>query len=175
MESEPERLAIGRPNCQIRSTTSRWEETEMSEAGTALIMGVGDGLGLSLARRFAAGGHAIAMVSRDKDRMQPFADEITQAGGTAIAYAADTTDQDAVIATFDQAEQQLGPIDVAIHNVNGRVVKSILEMEGPEFEGQWRAVCLGGLYVGREAAKRMLPRGQGSIFFTGGRGSRGGG
>lgn len=144
----------------------------MANPGTALIMGVGEGLGVALAKRFAAGGHAIAMVARDRDRLLPLADEISKTGAKVAAYSADTTDQDAVIAAFDQAETELGDIDVAIHNVNGRVVKSILEMEGPEFEGQWRAVCLGGMYVGREAAKRMVPRGAGSIFYTGGRGSR---
>lgn len=45
-------------------------------------------------------------------------------------------------------------------------------MESAEFEGIWRVSCLGGMIVGREAAKRMVARGQGTILFTGGRCSR---
>ncbi|MDA0240213.1 MAG: SDR family NAD(P)-dependent oxidoreductase, partial [Proteobacteria bacterium] len=133
---------------------------------------VGPGLGIALCDRFAAAGYNIAMISRDAANLEPFVEQVTKTGATATAYTADVTDQDAVIAAFDAAENDLGPVDIAIHNISGRVVKSILEMEGAEFEAQWRACCLGGLYVGREAAKRMLPREQGSIFFTGGRASR---
>lgn len=144
----------------------------MAEGKTALIAGVGPGLGIALCDRFAAAGYNIAMVSRDAANLEPLRTQLSDREVAIQAYSADVTDQDAVIAAFNAAESELGPVQIAIHNINGRVIKSILDMEGPEFEGQWRACCLGGLYVGREAAKRMLPRKHGSIFFTGGRASR---
>ncbi|MBT6289888.1 MAG: SDR family oxidoreductase, partial [Rhodospirillaceae bacterium] len=63
-------------------------------------------------------------------------------------------------------------IDLALYNVNGRTVKELTELSIDDFENSWRALCLGGFIMGREAAKRMLPRGAGSIFYTGGRGAR---
>jgi NAD(P)-dependent dehydrogenase (short-subunit alcohol dehydrogenase family) len=144
----------------------------MSDPGTAIITGVGPGLGGALARRFAAAGHKVLMVSRNPDRLSPIADEITGAGGTARAHGADATDEAQVAELFDAAEKDFGPVEVAIHNAGFRIVKSILEMEADEIEGNWRNCCLGGFLVGREAARRMVSRGRGTILFTGGRGSR---
>jgi NAD(P)-dependent dehydrogenase (short-subunit alcohol dehydrogenase family) len=79
----------------------------------------------------------------------------------------DGTDEPAVVNLMNEVEDELGPIGVAIYNASQRVVKSILEMESAEFEGAWRVSCLGAMIVGREAARRMVPRGHGSILFTG--------
>ena len=59
-----------------------------------------------------------------------------------------------------------------MHNVNGRVVKDLLDLTVADMEGQWRAICLGGFLTGREAARHMMPRGRGSIVYIGGRGGR---
>lgn len=144
----------------------------MADQGAAVIVGVGSGLGIALCRRFAAAGHPIAMVAREADRLQSFAGELEATGAQVKAYPADATNEEAMITLFDAVENELGPVNIAVHNVNGRVVKSILEMESGAFEDMWRSVCLGGMHTGREAARRMVGRGQGSIFFTGGRGSR---
>ena len=139
----------------------------MKESGSVLVVGVGDGLGASLCRRFAGAGHAVAMAARHAGKLAPIAEGIAAAGGTARAYAVNGTDEPAVVNLMDEVEDELGPLGVAIYNASQRVVKSILDMERPEFEDAWRGSCLGGLLVGREAARRMVPRRQGSILFTG--------
>ena len=139
----------------------------MNEPGSVLVVGVGSGLGASLCRRFAAAGHTVAMAARDAAKLAPIAEGIAAAGGTARAYAVDGTDEAAVVDLMDQVEDALGPIEVAIYNASQRVIKSILDMESAEFEGAWRGSCLGGMLVGREAARRMARRGHGSILFTG--------
>ncbi len=139
----------------------------MKEPGCVLVVGVGSGLGASLCRRFAGAGHVVAMAARDAGKLATIARGITAAGGTARAYAVDGTDAPAVVQLMDEVEDELGPIGVAIYNASPRVVKSILDMESAEFEGAWRVSCLGAMIVGREAARRMVPRGQGSILFTG--------
>jgi NAD(P)-dependent dehydrogenase (short-subunit alcohol dehydrogenase family) len=145
----------------------------MSDNGSAVIIGVGPGLGAALSRRFAAGGLKVAMAARGgAEKLDPIVKEIEDAGGTARAFAVDATDEDAVKGLFDAAEADLGPVAVAIHNAGFRIVKPILEMEADDIVGNWRSCCLGGFLVGREAARRMVPRGVGSILFTGGRGSR---
>ncbi len=139
----------------------------MAEPGTFLVLGVGPGLGASLGRRFARAGHPVALASRGKDKAEAVAAEITAAGGTARTYAADGTREDDVAALVDAAEQDLGPLEIAVYNASGRAMGGILELEVDVFEDAWRKACLGGMILGREAARRMVPRQYGSIFFTG--------
>lgn len=134
---------------------------------SAIVLGVGPGLGAALARRFARAGYGVALASRNSDRIQPFVAEIIAAGGIARAYTTDAADGGAVQALAAHVEGELGPLDVAIYNASGRVRKSILDLEADEFESAWRRTCLGGFFLGREAARRMVARGRGSILFTG--------
>lgn len=144
----------------------------MADAGTAVIVGVGTGLGAALCRRFAKAGHGIAMAARKADKLGSLVDEIVSGGGRAKAYAVDATEEEEVIGLFTAAENDLGPAVVAVYNAGARVHKSFLDLEAGEFERVWRTSCLGGMLTGREAARRMVEQGSGTILFTGGRGSR---
>jgi NAD(P)-dependent dehydrogenase (short-subunit alcohol dehydrogenase family) len=144
----------------------------MADLGSVVVVGVGPGLGAALARRFAAAGHHVALVSRNGENLQFLADEINGADdGSATIYAADAADEAAMVQMFATVEDELGPIEVAVHNAGGRFLKEVVETSTAEFEALWRTSCLGALHTGREAARRMIPRGKGSILFTGGRGS----
>lgn len=139
----------------------------MADQGSCVVVGVGPGLGGAVAKRFAAGGHAVAMASRNPERLAPLVAEIEQAGGTAKAYRADATAEDDVVALFEAAESDLGPAGVAVFNASGRVRKPITDIEAQEFIDAWMRGCFGGFLVGREAARRMQPRKAGTILFTG--------
>lgn len=139
---------------------------------TAVVVGAGPGLGAALARRFAEGGYNIALVARNADRLAPLAKELEGKKVKAKAYALDASDEAKVKAMFSAAEAELGPIAFAVHNVNGRVVKDLLDLSVADIEGQWRAICLGGFLTAREAARHMIPRKAGTIAFIGGRGGR---
>ena len=138
-----------------------------SNPGTCIIVGVGPGLGAALARRFAAAGHGVAVAARNSDKLASVVDEITAAGGSAKAYACDATSESSVAALFEAAEADLGAIDVAIYNASGRARGPIAETTLGEFTDAWERCCLGGFLVGREAARRLGPKGSGSILFTG--------
>jgi len=139
---------------------------------TALIVGAGPGLGTALAKKFAAEGYDLALAARNLDRVSQLAAELNKGGVTAKAFKADVTDEGSMTALFADVEKSVGPIAVAVHNVNGRVVKDLLDLTVAEMESQWRTICLGGFLTGREAARHMLPRGAGSIVYIGGRGGR---
>ncbi len=145
----------------------------MSGTETAVIVGVGPGLGASLGRRFAREGMQVALAARRRERIEPFAAEIGPLGGSGMAYACDATDEAQVRALFDSVERDFGVPDVVVFNASGRVRKSVVDIEVAEFEQAWRQACLGGFVVGREAARRMLPRAEsergtrGTILFTG--------
>lgn len=139
--------------------------------GTCIIVGVGPGLGAALARRFAKGGHGVAVAARNCEKLADLVTEIEGAGGTAKAYACNTTSETDVMALFKAAEADLGVMDVSIYNASGRVRKPVADITLDEFTDSWESSCLGGFLVGREAARRLGPRcsqgGAGSIFFTG--------
>jgi len=123
---------------------------------TAVIVGTGSGLGAALARRFAAAGFNLALSARNADRLAPLVKELEGMGVKARAFGVDATDEAGMKGLFADAET-LGPVAVAIHNVNGRVVKDVLDLSTAEFESQWRAICLGGFLTGREATRLMAP------------------
>ncbi len=132
-------------------------------AKTILIVGAGPGLGASVGRRFRAEGFAVAVASRSQAKIDAVAASIDGARG----YAADATDEAAVVDLFRRVEDDLGAPDVVVFNASGRVRKSILEIEGGEFLDAWKAACFGGFLVGREAARRMVQADGGTILFTG--------
>jgi len=135
--------------------------------GTVVVLGAGPGLGGAIARRFATAGHPVAIAARGQAKLDPIVAGITGGGGRAVAIAADATREADVQALFDRAEAEFGPVRVAVYNASGRVRKPIAEIETAEVEDAWRRSCFGGFLLGREAARRMAPRGAGTILFTG--------
>lgn len=129
---------------------------------TALIVGTGNGISASLAEALARDGYKLALASRHPDR---FADLARRTGAHAIA--ADAASPDAVKAMFDVVDRVLGPLDVAVYNASFRTRGPLVELVPADVLKTLEVSAFGGFLVGQEAAKRMLPRGQGTILFTG--------
>ncbi len=138
-----------------------------TKPNVALVAGVGEGLGGAVARRFARGGHPTVLVARSADRLARIAAEIAARGGRGIVYAADLREESAVAKLFDDVEAEIGAIDVAVFNAGANYRASILDTPADMFEKVWRLGCYAGFLVGREAARHMVPRGRGTILFTG--------
>lgn len=128
-----------------------------------LIVGAGPGMGAAIGRRFAREGFKVALAARTREKVDGLAAEIDGAKG----YACDATDEASVKALFDAVKQDMGEPNVVVFNASGRVRKSILDIEVDEFEKAWQVSCLGGFIVGRDAARIMVPKGEGTILFTG--------
>jgi NAD(P)-dependent dehydrogenase (short-subunit alcohol dehydrogenase family) len=126
---------------------------------TALIFGAGPGLSASLARLCAAEGMAVHLAARTPDKL---ADLCAEIGAT--AHAADVTDPEAVAAVFDAVPR--AP-DLVVFNPSSRVRGAVQDLEAEAVRKAIEITCFGGFVVGSEAARRMLPRGSGSILFTG--------
>ncbi len=133
----------------------------------ALIAGVGDGLGSAVAKRFAREGYDTVLVARSADRLERIASSIEASGGKGVAYVADLRNEQAVSKLFDDVETEVGPISVVVFNTGANHHASILDTEADMFEKVWRLSCFAGFLVGREAARHMVPRGHGTILFTG--------
>jgi len=133
-----------------------------SKKPVAVVVGVGPGLGAALARRFAAGGHAVAVAARRVDKLKDLASAI---GGR--AYSCDATSEISVDDLFAAVERDLGTPRLVAFNAGGFLRKPVVELTAAEVENVWRATCLGGFLVGRAAARAMLPKGPGTILLTG--------
>ncbi len=128
----------------------------------ALVVGAGPGLGAALARRFARGGMKVAVAARRPERLAALAEEI---GGR--AYPCDVADEASVTALLERVGGDLGVPALAAFNAGAYARGPVLDTSAAEFERCWRISCLGGFLVGRAAARAMLPRGRGTILFTG--------
>jgi NAD(P)-dependent dehydrogenase (short-subunit alcohol dehydrogenase family) len=144
----------------------------MTEQQTALVVGVGasDGLGAASARRFAREGLAVFVAGRTAAKVEAVAAEIRAAGGMAEAVTGDAANE-ADAARFVDVAEARGPLALALHNAGSNRRDSILELQAADFELLWREHCLGGFLTGREVARIMVPRGRGTILFTGASGS----
>lgn len=135
--------------------------------GIAVVAGVGEGLGSAIARRFAAGGCKTVMWARNDEKLNGYAERIQAGGGEALGMKVDVRVEQEVVDAMARIEREHGAIEAAIFNAGAQHRKPLLEITADQFEKVWRLGCLGGFVFGREAVRHMLPRGRGSVLFTG--------
>lgn len=137
--------------------------------GACLVVGVGDGVGGAIARAFAAEGYTVCMTRRPRhlDQLEALAAEIRQNGGDARAYGVDARQEAEMAALVDRIEAEVGPLEVVVFNIGANVRFGIVETTAQVFSKVWEMACFAGFLTGREAARVMLPRGRGTILFTG--------
>ena len=141
----------------------------MTDFPKTIVVGVGAdaGTGAATCRRAAREGHHVFVAGRTKDRIERVAASLEAEGGRATAVPTDATLEGDVVRLFDRAAQIPGPLDLVVYNAGNNRFGNLIEMEAEFFEDVWRLCCLGGFLVGREAARRMLPQGRGTVIFTG--------
>ena len=138
---------------------------EKRNASVAVI-GAGDYIGAEIAKKFAAEGFVVFAGRRDGEKLAPLAREIEAAGGQMIGHSLDARNEDE-ITTFLRDADAHAPLEVCIFNIGANVQFPILETTERVFRKVWEMACFSGFLAGREAARLMLPRGRGNIFFTG--------
>jgi NAD(P)-dependent dehydrogenase (short-subunit alcohol dehydrogenase family) len=129
---------------------------------TALIVGVGSGLSASLARLLTKHAIKVALAARRAGNLTALAQETG-----AKVLACDATDRGQVTKLFSELENGFGAPDVVIYNASYRTRGPLIALDPADVERTLAVTAFGGFLVAQEAAKRMLPRGHGAIFFTG--------
>lgn len=137
--------------------------------GACLVVGVGDGVGAAIARAFAAEGYTVCMTRRPRhlDQLERLAGDIRQDGGSANAYGVDARQEAEMIALVDRIEAEVGPLEVVVFNIGANVRFGLVETTAQVFSKVWEMACFAGFLTAREAARVMVPRGRGTILFTG--------
>jgi len=129
---------------------------------TALIVGAGPGLSAALARKLAGRGAKVALAARNTEKL---ADLAAETG--ARAYACDTSDPAAVDALFAAVDRDLGEPDLVVYNPSYRQRGALLDLDDGEVMKALTISGYGGYLVAQRAARRMEPKGRGTILFTG--------
>ena len=137
------------------------------DKGPVLVVGAGDYIGAAIAKRFAKGGHPVVVGRRNEDKLAPLVEVIEGDGGTVHPFKLDARDEDQITEIFARIEGDIGALEVVVFNIGGNVCFPIGETTARVFRKVWELCCFAGFLTGREAAKYMVPRGAGSIFFTG--------
>jgi NAD(P)-dependent dehydrogenase (short-subunit alcohol dehydrogenase family) len=137
--------------------------------GAALIVGAGDATGGAIARAFAREGltACVSRRARNADQLEALATSIRAEGHTAHAFPGDAREEADMVRIVENIERDIGPIEVAVFNIGANVSFPITEMTAQVYRKVWEMACFGGFLMGREVAKRMMPRGRGTILFTG--------
>ena len=129
----------------------------------AVVTGVGPGTGAALARRFARGGYAVAMLARDRTRLTSLEREIAHSR----AYPCDVTDETQLDATVAAIRAELGAPKVLIHNAVGGAFGSFLEIDPQVLNRNFQVNTMALLYLAQRLAPAMVAAGEGAIIATG--------
>ena len=134
----------------------------MSDARMALIVGAGSGLSAALARKAKSEGLTPLLAARDIDKLAPL---LAAVGGH--AKACDASDPKSVAALFEWVTTTHGVPELVIYNASNRVRGPVAEIDPEAVRTAITITAFGGFLVGQAAVKVMLPRGSGTILFTG--------
>jgi NAD(P)-dependent dehydrogenase (short-subunit alcohol dehydrogenase family) len=132
-----------------------------------IVVGAGDALGGAIAKRFAREGFEAVIIRRNADQLEPLAEAIRAEGGKAHPFGVDARNEEQMVALFDAVEEKIAPIEAVVFNIGANVNFPIAETTSRVFFKVWEMACFSGFLAGREAAKKMAPRGRGTIIFTG--------
>jgi NAD(P)-dependent dehydrogenase (short-subunit alcohol dehydrogenase family) len=146
---------------------STLEIKQMSQKKAILVIGAGDATGGAIAKRFAREGYIACVTRRSADKLTPLVDEIRAEGGEAFGFGSDARKEEEMVALIEQIERDIAPIEVAVFNIGANVRFGITETTSRVYFKVWEMACFGGFLMGREVAKKMLPRQRGTILFTG--------
>ncbi len=140
---------------------------------SALVVGVGhkDGVGAAVARRFAHEGFEVTIFGRNEAKIATALETLKDINPSAKAEVGDVLDERRIRELVSSCNREASPLEVAVFNAGGNWPKPYLEMD-PEFLTEmWQVNALAGFVFSKAAVEAMLPRGRGTIIFTGASGS----
>ena len=129
---------------------------------TALIVGAGPGLSSSLTYLLLKNKFKVAIAARNVAKLTTLAET-----SNVDVFTCDASNINQVQTLFKKLDKTLGTPDLVIYNPSARVRGGIVEVDPEDTQKAINITCFGAFLVAQEAAKRMVKRGSGSIFFTG--------
>ncbi|KAA0688205.1 SDR family NAD(P)-dependent oxidoreductase [Azospirillum brasilense] len=140
----------------------------MTTKHSAIIIGVGPGLGLALARKFGHELGEVALIARSPAHLAPLLQELKKAGITAHGFAADAADLNGLRATIRQATSAMSPLKALIYNAAAIKPCRAVSLEPEGFAAELVVDVVAPLAAAQAAAPVLEANGGGSVLFTGG-------
>ena len=134
----------------------------MSEK-VCLVTGVGPGTGSAISRRFAAGGYRVAMVARNRERLDQLESEIPGSKG----FVCDVSDEQEVNQTIKRVVEGVGQPEILIHNAVRGTFGNFLEIDAADLNQNFQINTMGFLYFARALEPAMIEAGKGVIIASG--------
>jgi NAD(P)-dependent dehydrogenase (short-subunit alcohol dehydrogenase family) len=133
----------------------------------AFVTGASSGLGARFARVLAANGALTVLAARRVERLKDLRAEIESEGGAAHVVEVDVTQRDSIQAAVDQAEREVGPIDILVNNSGVSTTQRLVDVTTVDFELVMDTNVKGAFFVAQEVAQRMIARSKGQADFRG--------
>ena len=134
---------------------------------TALVTGSSRGLGRAMAEGLARAGAALVLNGSDPERLAAAATELRAAGHEVHEAGFDVTDEAAVVAAFERLDAEGIAVDILVNNAGIQFRRPMLELDTADWRRLMDTNLTSAFVIGREAARRMIPRGRGKIVNIG--------
>lgn len=132
-----------------------------------VVTGSGAGVGRATAETFARAGCDVALIARDRDRLEAAAEQIRQYGVRAFVAPADVADAGAVEAAANTIENEFGPISIWVNNAMATIFAPVEEVKPEEIRRATEVTYLGTVHGTQTALRMMKRRGEGTIINVG--------
>ncbi len=131
---------------------------------TALVTGSSRGLGRAIAEGMAKAGARLVVNGTDPARVETAVGELRAAGFAAEGAAFDVTDEAAVVSAFEGFDRAGIEVDILVNNAGIQMRKPLVEFSSADWRKVIETNLTSAFIIGREAAKRMIPRQRGKII-----------
>ena len=134
---------------------------------TAVVTGVGSGLGASLVRKLVKEGCRVGMFARSSHYLRNLEQELNTKENVALGVSTDISDREQVRRGFQQVRESFGPVDLLINHAGNAAWKEFVSLTPDDFEQAWRVCAYGSFLCTQEAVTDMMSRQRGTILFSG--------
>lgn len=143
-------------------------EKTNNSPGLAVIVGVGPGLGFTLAARLASEGFRLVLVCRNAAGLSKLVDDLVAGGAPSVAaLGCDATSEVQVDSLFERIESEFGSPSLVVYGLQDFGPGAVLDVSAAAFESCWRHNCFGAFLVSRAAGKSMRANQAGTIILVG--------
>lgn len=137
-------------------------------ANVLVIVGMGDGNGMAIARRFAQAGFVVAMIARNAAKLQGYQSTLQAEGMESHYFLADAGDRQALEVAFAAIRKRLGDPSVLVYNAAVPRMQNVLQESYETLVSNFQANVAGALVAVQAVLPAMQSQNQGTILLTGG-------
>jgi len=130
----------------------------------ALVTGASQGIGRACALKLAAGGAAVAVAARNREKLNELVQQITSTGGNATAFAMDVAEEDQIKSVFKAVLAHFGKIDILVNNAGITRDQLVMRMKRADWDAVLNTNLTSAYLCTQQAISSMLKQRWGRII-----------